>query len=331
MSGVIQTAGQTPLSSRFIGRTGIIDHQIIYPVMYTLVGGGGGGGFGGDVSTGAAGGGGGSGGMIQGIFYVTTGQTYTITLGGAGSGKSSDSDSYAGVGGDSDIAGTFADIASSELIAYGGGRGTNHCTTADHANAYGSQKKATGGGGAPTGTNAYNVAYSFIGAPGSSQGGGGGCGGSYNDNNFAGGGGGGGAGSAGGAPTMGNGPVGAIAPGGDGLKSICNGTTYGGGGGGGYSNYRSSTENNGGTGGGGAGGNNGNNAAAGTANTGGGGGGGGGASTASNRNGANGGTGVCVLRMATSFYTGSTSGSPTVSNSGLDTILLYTSSGTYVA
>jgi hypothetical protein len=35
--------------------------------------------------------------------------------------------------------------------------------------------------------------------------------------------------------------------------------------------------------------------------------------------------------MATSDYTGTTSGSPTVSTSGSDTILLYNSSGTYTA
>ena len=87
MSGIIQQADQSSLSSRYLGRSGIITNQNIYPVMYTLVGGGGGGGFGGAVSSGAAGGGGGSGGMIQGIFYVTTGQTYTITLGGGGTGK----------------------------------------------------------------------------------------------------------------------------------------------------------------------------------------------------------------------------------------------------
>lgn len=269
--------------------------------------------------------------MIQGTFYVTVGQTYTITLGGAGAGRTSDSNNYAGVGGDSTIAGAFADIASSELIAYGGGRGSNHCDGSNQAVGYGTQQKATGGGGAPTGSNSYNVIPTFFGAPGSSQGSGGGDGGSYNDGSFAGGGGGGGAGSAGGMPPLGNGPVGSIAKGGAGLKSICNDTTYGGGGGGGYSNYRGSAESNGGAGGGGAGGNNGNNAVAGTAATGGGGGGGGGATITSCRNGASGGGGVCVLRMPTNRYSSNTSGSPTSSISGSDTILVYTTSGTYVA
>jgi hypothetical protein len=60
----------------------------------------------------------------------------------------------------------------------------------------------------------------------------------------------------------------------------------------------------------------------GTANTGGGAGAGGGGGGA-------GGSGVVILRMATSDYTGTKTGSPTVSTDGSDTILVYTASGTY--
>ena len=42
-----------------------------------------------------------------------------------------------------------------------------------------------------------------------------------------------------------------------------------------------------------------------------------------------GGSGVVILRMLTSNYSGTTSGSPTVSTSGSDTILTYTGSGSY--
>jgi hypothetical protein len=42
-----------------------------------------------------------------------------------------------------------------------------------------------------------------------------------------------------------------------------------------------------------------------------------------------GGSGVVILRMLTSDYSGTTSGSPTVSTSGSDTILTYTGSGSY--
>jgi hypothetical protein len=38
---------------------------------------------------------------------------------------------------------------------------------------------------------------------------------------------------------------------------------------------------------------------------------------------------VVILRMFTSLYSGTTGGSPTVTQSGNQTILTYTSSGTY--
>jgi hypothetical protein len=45
--------------------------------------------------------------------------------------------------------------------------------------------------------------------------------------------------------------------------------------------------------------------------------------------GGNGASGVVILRMPTASYSGTTTGSPTVSTSGSDTILVYNSSGTY--
>jgi hypothetical protein len=42
-----------------------------------------------------------------------------------------------------------------------------------------------------------------------------------------------------------------------------------------------------------------------------------------------GGSGVVILRMLTSKYSGTTTGSPSVGTNGLDTILTFTSSGTY--
>jgi len=115
--------------------------------------------------------------------------------------------------------------------------------------------------------------------------------------------------------------------GGDGLVVNISGsyTAYGGGGGG---NGGSAGDGQGGAGGGGssymyptaaAG------ASAGTANTGGGGGGG-----AYQTTGGNGASGIVILRMNTSDYSGVTTGSPTVTTVGTETILTYTGSGTYV-
>lgn len=44
-----------------------------------------------------------------------------------------------------------------------------------------------------------------------------------------------------------------------------------------------------------------------------------------------GGSGIVILRMPTANYSGTTTGSPTVTTDGTDTILTYTSSGTYTA
>ena len=101
-------------------------------------------------------------------------------------------------------------------------------------------------------------------------------------------------------------------------------TPYAGGGGGGGG----TTLGKGGQGGGGTGGNGSNTpAGSGQANTGGGGG--------AQRNGGStasgaGGSGVVILRLATSEYSGTTTGSPTVTTDGDYTILTYTGSGTYV-
>ena len=77
--------------------------------------------------------------------------------------------------------------------------------------------------------------------------------------------------------------------------------------------------------GGGGNGNTTSNATSGSANTGGGGGGAGGAT------GGNGGSGVVILSMPTANYTGVTTGSPTVTTSGSNTIIKFTSSGSYTA
>ena len=69
-------------------------------------------------------------------------------------------------------------------------------------------------------------------------------------------------------------------------------------------------------------------AVAGTANTGGGGGAGCWNNTASGRAG---GSGRCILILPTADYTGITTGSPTVTTSGSNTIITFLSSGSYTA
>ena len=95
--------------------------------------------------------------------------------------------------------------------------------------------------------------------------------------------------------------------------------TYAGGGGGGIN---TGTAGAGGAGGGGAGAIGA--ATAGSVNTGGGGGG-------SSGTGASGGSGVVILSIPTAKYSGVTTGSPTVTTSGANTILTYTGSGSYTA
>ncbi len=141
-------------------------------------------------------------------------------------------------------------------------------------------------------------------------------------------GGGGGAGSPGGNGTASNG-----GSGGSGMTIGITGSdvTYGGGGGAGYAVDLNKLGGFGGPGGGGDGGRTGSNdnGSPGTANTGGGGGGTGGQNSGSAVSGA-GGSGVVILRLLTSEYSGTTTGSPTVTTSGSETILTYTGSGTYV-
>jgi hypothetical protein len=47
--------------------------------------------------------------------------------------------------------------------------------------------------------------------------------------------------------------------------------------------------------------------------------------------GGNGGSGVVILSVLTANYTGTVTGSPTVTTSGPNTIIRFTSSGTYTA
>ena len=165
---------------------------------------------------------------------------------------------------------------------------------------FGSVGRTGGSGGGTMGTSGF-------GAGTSGQGNNGGTGANYQR-----GGGGGGAGAVGGNSTASVG-----GNGGNGSASSITGSSVTRAGGGAGSGATNGTA---GTGGGGA------VATAGTANTGGGGGGG-----ATSGNSGAGGSGVVIISIPTSRYTGTTTGSPTVTTSGSNTILTFTSSGSYTA
>jgi len=282
-----------------------------YPIpsgqMGYLVAAGGGSGF---YSTGAGGVGGGGAGGFRTTYGLTSGGgasaetnltlatgTYTVTIGAGGamtSGAGND-------GNDSSITGLVT------ITTTGGGAGGG-------GNAVGS---AGGSGG---GAGELNSGTSLAGGAGTAnQGFAGGT--SVVNFNGAGGGGASSVGANNGANLAGNG--------GAGITSAITGSNVGYAGGGGGAAYQSSSTGGNGTYGGGDGTLNGIRTAstAGGINTGGGGGALGGSIGAGGYT--TGGSGIVVLRMNTSDFSGATSGSPTISAIGSETILQYLASGSY--
>ena len=290
--------------------------RVAYNVDYLIVAGGGGGG-------GGIGGGGGAGGMKTGTIQFNPLTTYTATVGAGGTKSTGTVSGYGTLsigtnGGDSSLAGS--DITT--ITSTGGGLGGSyHSTSVDQGSDGGS-----GGGAAALGSGDITI-------PGGS-----GTVGQGNDGGdaFAGSakhgtGGGGGAGAAG---EDGVSPGTNAGDGGDGSQSDITGSSvyYAGGGGGGCHEGVTVTGGNGGQGGGGDGGLDASpsnrQSVAGTTNLGGGGGAG---RYSSNNDGANGGSGVVILKILTSDYSGSVTGSPTVTTSGSHTIVKFTGTGTYIA
>jgi len=206
-------------------------------------------------------------------------------------------------------------------------------------------------GGSSGSDSTYNIVTAYGGGRGATDGGSGGGGGTENGSSnqgnsiqtspaggtgygFAGGnkisgsgnagGGGGGAGAVGGncISTSGKGGVG-----GAGRSSSITGSavTRAGGGGGGGNSAKGANAGFGGSGGGGLGAQPGVTATNGTVNKGGGGGGSYYAVSLS------GGSGVIILSVATAIYSGITTGSPIVTTSGANTIMVFNSSGTYTS
>jgi len=267
-----------------------------YSASYLVVAGGGGGG--GDI-----GGGGGAGGLLSGTFSVTSNTTYTVTVGGGGAGATGSANGTSG-----------SNSVFSTITSNGGGGG-------GHASNFAGLSGGSGGGGG------WGSAPGAGGAGTSGQGFAGGNGTTSGISTTPGTSGGGGGSSAVGA----TGKSGSTGAGGAGTSSSITGSavTYAGGGGAGGYGISGGT---GGSGGGTGGQVNDPGTVisiptAGSTNLGSGGGGGG----AYAQNGAAGGSGVVILSVPTAFYSGTTTGSPTVTTSGANTIIKFTASGSYTA
>ena len=285
-----------------------------YSVDFLVIAGGGGGG--GDVGGGGGAGGyrnsystepSGGGGSSEASITFNAGTVYTITVGGGGAGGPGAVTPQDGVNGtDSSISGSG--LATITSTGGGGGDGASG----------GANIGGSGGGGARnTQTGAAGTANQGY------------AGGNRGSTLSSGGGGGAGAiGSNGGGSDTSRG-----GSGGAGLASSITGSSINRGGGGGGGDTGSSLGGTGGTGGGGNGGTGTSAGAgvvlptAGTANTGGGGGGGRGYLDYGSTNGAAGGKGVVILRIPTVSYSGTTTGSPTVTTDGSDKVIVFNDSG----
>jgi hypothetical protein len=269
-----------------------------YSATYLVVAGGGGAGA-------SYAGGGGAGGLLSSTATLTPGTSYTITIGSGGAGNATGS--TAGASGTNSV---LTGIATS----IGGGGGAA-------AGTYNAASGGSGGGGSGA-----------IATAGSGTSGQGNTGGVGTSSPFYGGGG-------GGASAVGAAASGIGGAGGAGTASSITGTSlsYAGGGGGGT--FGTGNGGNGGAGGGGGGagatpgtgGSNGGVSGTSTAGGNGGpntGGGGGGGYTGT---GGNGGSGVVIISVPTTRYSGVYTGSPSVTTSGANTILQFNASGSYTA
>jgi hypothetical protein len=245
------------------------------------------------------GGGGGAGGFRTSTQIVTIGTAITVTVGDGGA-----TTATTGTAGNDGSNSSISGSGLTTITSTGGGGGGK----LGGGNINGRSGGSGGGGGTTAGSgNTPSTSPSQ-----------GNNGGSSADNGS----GGGGAGAVGA-----NGSAGAGGNGGNGTASSITGSsvTYAGGGGGG-----ADTAGTGGSGGGANGSTGNNNASAGTVNLGGGGGG----SRNSDGNGGTGGAGgkgVVILSVPTAKYSSTSTGSPTVTTSGSNTILSFTGSGSYTA
>ena len=269
--------------------------------MLIIAGGGGGGAT-------YKGGGGGAGGYRTSTQSFTPGTNITVTVGAGGTNVQGGGDgNQGGSGTNSSISGSGI----TTITSTGGGGGAT--ATSGLINGL---NGGSGGGGSEVGSGGSGNTPSTT--PSQGNNGGDGAGSQTSQ------GGGGGSGAVGQNATTSKG-----GDGGAGTASSITGSSVTRAGGGGGSKY-TGTGGSGGSGGGADGGDGSNGAGHdATANTGGG---GGGSERAGGlHRGGNGGSGIVILSVPTSNYSGTTTGSPTVTTSGSNTILQFTGSGSYTA
>jgi hypothetical protein len=271
-----------------------------YSIDFLVIAGGGGT-TGGD-GTNGGGGGGGAGGYRTSTQGVSIGTVITVTVGDGGAGGSSGTNAGSS-GSDSSISGSGL----TTITSAGGGRGGGYNGSVWLAGANGG---SGGGGNYPTLSGGSGNTPSTAPSQGNN-------GGNGTQGNGASGGGGAGASGTNQSPS----PADAGTNGGNGTASSITGSSVTRAGGGGGGSYQAPVGT-GGTGGGGTG-------TDGTANTGGGGGGKQQAGSASPFAGTSGGKGVVILSVPTANYSSTTTGSPTVTTSGSNTILQFNGSGSY--
>ena len=252
------------------------------------------------------GGGGGAGGYLTNFggtaIGLTPGAVYTVTVGGGGSGVSSGR-------GNAGINSSISGSGITTITAIGGGTGGFNSADSDKAGIDG----GSGGGGAGSSSG------TLTGGSGTSpQGNNGGAG--HASSNY-------GSGGGGGSASVGaDGATGAGGAGGNGTQNSITGSAvyYAAGGGGSISN--SQIGGNGGTGNppgygeAGVGSSTGQDGRPDTGN---------GAGAADSGTSGTGGGGIVILRVLTSDYSGTTTGSPTVSTDGSHKVIKFTSSGSY--
>ena len=281
---------------------------LIYSANYLIVAGGGGGGSPNNS------GGGGAGGLLSGSTTLTEGTTYTVIVGAGGANGNTTSTETRGTNGSNS---SFTGLTTA--LGGGGSGGGASLNGLSGGSGGGNAYNTTSAGGAGTvGQGNAGGSGSGIVGPGYSGGAGGGAGaigangtGSSTDTQ--------------GAIGLTNSLITTTQATTASVGQVSGGAVYFAGGGAGGNNVIGAA---GGLGGGGA---STNPIQAGATNTGGGGSGGSylGTNLTSNIIGANGGSGVVLLSVPTTNYSGTTTGSPSVVTNGSNTVIIFKSSGTY--